>query len=204
MGLQGLGIWAGLNSWAGLNGLAEELLREVLDALEVESVEELEREHNLVELDLAGGPLKDAGAAGDGEICVLVRQIRALNGNVTVVSEVETVDGLVSVSFLLRLVLDQNADSCGYAHALLHTPCVQLVAEGDEITEGIDRFLTQSENSRTSTVPLVDLVNVQLLDFLRVKRASLASAGEGLLREGGDGERRSGGKLEIGRDQRRV
>lgn len=126
MGLQGLGLWAGLNSWAGFNGLTEKLLWKVLDAPEVESVEDLEGEHNLVKLDLADDTLEDAGATGDGKVRVLIGQIRSLNGNMAIIAEVEAEDGLVSVTFLLRLVLDQNADTCRDAHALLHTPCVQL------------------------------------------------------------------------------
>lgn len=40
-----------------------------------------------------------------------------------------------------------------------------LVAERDEIAEGIDRFLAQSEVSWASTVSLIDLVHMEFLHF---------------------------------------
>lgn len=40
-----------------------------------------------------------------------------------------------------------------------------LVAERHEIAEGIDGFLAQSEVGRAAAIALVDLVDVELLDF---------------------------------------
>ena len=41
-----------------------------------------------------------------------------------------------------------------------------FVAERDEIAEGIDGFLAQSEVSGASTISLVDLIHTQFLNFI--------------------------------------
>ena len=54
---------------------AEQLPRQVRDALEVEGVEDLEGEDDLVELDLPVGALEHPGASGDGEVGLLVGEV---------------------------------------------------------------------------------------------------------------------------------
>ena len=126
MGLGGLGGWRWLDGRGRRDGRAEQLPRQVGDALEVEGVEDLEGEDDLVELDLAVGAFEDAGAAGDGEVGLLVGQVRALHGDVAVVAEVEAVDGLVAVAVALRHVLDQDADPRRDPQPLVQASAVQL------------------------------------------------------------------------------
>ena len=64
------GIWAGLNRWAGLNMGTEKLLRQVLDSLQVKSVEKLEGEDELLQLHLAVGPFEDATPTGHSQVSV--------------------------------------------------------------------------------------------------------------------------------------
>lgn len=125
-GLTSLGRGGGLRRGRWQHSLAQKLRREVRYALEVESVEELEREDDLLELHLAIHPLEYTGSTSHRQIRVLVRQVRPLHRDVAVVAKVEAVDGLVPVAFLLRLVLDQYAYSGGYAGPFLQVPGVNL------------------------------------------------------------------------------
>jgi hypothetical protein len=68
-------------------------------------------EYDLLQLHLPVRALKDPGAAGHRQVRVLVGQVRSLHRYVTVVPEVEGVDRLVPVTFLLRFVFDQNAQT---------------------------------------------------------------------------------------------
>lgn len=109
MGLAGLGGGAGLDGGTRLNRLTQQVGGQVGDPLQVESVKKLEGENQLLQLHLTVHSGEDAGAAGHRQIRILVGEISSLHRDVTVVSKVEAVNRLVPVSFLLRLVLDQNA-----------------------------------------------------------------------------------------------
>lgn len=85
-----------------------QLRRYILDPLQIKRIKQLKWEDDLLQLDGPIHPLKDAGAAGDCQVGVLVGEVGALNGNVAVIAEVEAVHSLVSVALLLRRVLDQN------------------------------------------------------------------------------------------------
>jgi hypothetical protein len=141
VGLGGLGCRCGLDGWRGRDGRAEQLPRQVRDALEVESIEDLEGEDDLVELDLPVGALEDAGAAGDGEVGLLVSQVRALHADVAVVAEVHAVDGLVAVTVALRHVLDEDADPRRDPDPLVQASVVHLQQAGksNEVARGKDR-----------------------------------------------------------------
>ncbi|PON87054.1 hypothetical protein TorRG33x02_171670 [Trema orientale] len=140
--------------------LSDELRRQIADSLEVKRVEDLEREHQLPELDLSVRPLEDPGPTGDGQVRVIVRQVRALYGQVAVLAEVEAEDGLVPVPFLLGHVPDEDADAGGDPQAPLQVAGVDLVGEGDQVAERVHWFLTQFQDRRASPVSLVDLVHV--------------------------------------------
>ena len=125
------GMWLGsLCSGRGLDGrtrwdgLTQQLGWQLTDPFEIEGVEELEGEDELLKLDLAVHPFEHARPARNGQIRILVRKIRSLYGYVTVVSKVEAVDGLVTVPFLLRHVLDENADTGRYSQTLLKVPMI--------------------------------------------------------------------------------
>ena len=120
------GIWLGslcsgrgLNSRTRWDGLTQQLGWQLTDPFEIESVEELEGEDELLKLDLAVHPFEDTRSACNGQIRILVRKIRSLYGYVTVVPKVEAVDGLVTVPFLLRHVLDQHTDAGRDTYSLL-------------------------------------------------------------------------------------
>jgi hypothetical protein len=190
-----LGRRRGLDGGRGRHGRAEQFLWQVGDALEVQGVEDLEGEDDLVELDLAVGALEDAGAASDGEVRLLVGQVRTLHGDVAVVAQVEAVDGLVPVAVALRHVLDQEADPGRHAQALVKAPVVHLqtaiqavvskstpgrkkteegktdlVSEGDQVAQRVLRLLgAEAEVGRALAVALVDLVHVHLLHLGRAR-----------------------------------
>lgn len=108
--LAGLGRRRRLHGRRGRHGIAEQLLGQLRDALQVEGVEELEGEDDLAQLRMPGRPLEDAGPAGNGQVSVLVCQVRPLHRYVAVVAEVEAKYRFVSVTLLLRHMLDQDAD----------------------------------------------------------------------------------------------
>lgn len=113
-----------------------ELHRQISDnTFQVKSVEQLGRIHKLMKLDLSVSSFEDAGATGDGEKRVLVSQVRSLNGNVTVFAEVEAVRSFEAFAFLLRNVLDQNAETCGDPDAFLEVSGVEFVSERDEVAD---------------------------------------------------------------------
>ena len=73
------GIWAGLNRWAVLNMGTEKLLRQVLDSLQVKSVEKLEGEDELLQLHLVVGPFEDATPTGHSQVSVFIGQVLPLH-----------------------------------------------------------------------------------------------------------------------------
>lgn len=111
--------------------LSHQLLRQLFDPLEIKGVEKLERENNLLQLNLPGNPLKDSRPTSHRQISVLVGQIRPLHRYVTVVSEVEAVNRFVAIALLFWIVLDQNADTSCYSNAFLQVSTVNFVAERD-------------------------------------------------------------------------
>ena len=106
--------------------IAEELLRQIRDPLELKCVEELKGEDDLLQFDLAVDAFEDARATGDCKIRFLVCQVRPLHRNVAVVTEIEAVYRLVSVSIALRHVLDQDTEPCCDPQPLLQVPMVEL------------------------------------------------------------------------------
>ena len=126
MWLGGLCRRRGLDGRGRQHWRAEQLPRQVRDALEVEGVEDLEGEDDLVELDLPVGALEHPGASGDGEVGLLVGEVWPLHGEVAVVAEVDAVDGLVAVPVALRHVLDQDADPRRDPDPLVQAPVVHL------------------------------------------------------------------------------
>jgi hypothetical protein len=141
--LGGPGGGRGLDGGGGRDGRAEQVPGQVRDAPEVEGVEDLEGEYDLVELDLAVGALEDAGAARDGQVRLLVGQVRALHRDVAVVAEVEAVDGLVPVAVAVGDVLDEHADAGGDAQPLVQAAVVNLGAwvggEEERLSGGTDQ-----------------------------------------------------------------
>lgn len=126
MRLAGLGCRRRLHGGRGGHGLAEQLLGQLRDALQVESVEELEGEDDLVQLHLPGRPLEDAGPAGDGQVSVLVCQVRPLHRYLAVVAEVEAKYSFVPVTILLWYMLDQDADPRRDPQPLLKIATINL------------------------------------------------------------------------------
>ncbi|KAI6705342.1 hypothetical protein NL676_008304 [Syzygium grande] len=104
----------------------------------------------MLQLHSARDTLEDARATGNGEEGVLVGNCwmemcparDTLDGDVPAVAEVEAVDGLVAIAALIRVVLDEDAET-GDAEAALAISKVELVGEGDEVTEGVDTLLAQ-------------------------------------------------------------
>lgn len=133
MRLTGLGSRARFNTWVGIHWLSKELTGEVLlNALEVKCVEKLEGENKLLQLHLTVSTLEDPRPASHGQIRVLVGQIGSLHRNVTVISEVQAVDGLITITFLFWFVFDQNAYSSSYSNSFFQVPTVQLIIETTE------------------------------------------------------------------------
>ncbi|KAM1009963.1 hypothetical protein ACFX2C_045493 [Malus domestica] len=132
MGLTGLGSRAGLHARAGLHNLHIcKLLRQILNPLQIKCVQNLEGEQNLVQLHLPVHPFENPRPTSHSQIRVLVSQVRPLNRHVAVVPEIEAVNCLVSISFLLRLVFDQNADSRRYPQPFLKISGVYLQLHSD-------------------------------------------------------------------------
>jgi hypothetical protein len=139
MRLTSLGSWARFNTWVGIHWLSKELTGEVpLNPLEVKCVEKLDGENKLLQLHLTVSTLEDPRPASHGQIRVLIGQIGSLHRNVTVVSEVEAVDGLITITFLSWFVFDQNAYSSSYSKSFFQVPTVQLIIE---TTEKIQYYL---------------------------------------------------------------
>ena len=126
MGLTGLSGWRWLHIGRRGDRLPQEIRRQLLDALQVKGVEELEGENNLLKLNLTVGPFEDSGTTGDGQIRILVGQVRPLHRYVTIVSEIEAVYGLVPVSFLPWNILYQHAYPRCYSQPLLQVSRVDL------------------------------------------------------------------------------
>lgn len=117
--------------------LTKKFLGQITNTLEIKGIEDLEGENKLLKLDLSVRPLEDSRTSGDGQVGVLVRQVRALDGYVAVVAEVEAVDGLVAVAFFVGDVLDEHAEAAGYAEPLLQVAGVDLVGERHEVAERV-------------------------------------------------------------------
>ena len=118
------------------NRSPSELRRQITSkTLEVKSVEQFCRIHKLLKLDLSVSTFEYSSATGDGEERIFVRQVRSLDGQVTVVAEVEAVSGFEPVTFLLRDVCDHDAETSGDSHPLLEVAGVEFVGKRDEIPE---------------------------------------------------------------------
>lgn len=117
--------------------LNKKFLGQITNTLEIKGIEDLEGENKLLKLDLSVRPLEDSRTSGDGQVGVLVRQVRALDGYVAVIAEVEAVDGLVAVAFFVGDVLDEHAEAAGYAEPLLQVAGVDLVGERHEVAERV-------------------------------------------------------------------
>lgn len=124
MWLGGLCCGRGLDIRTRWDGLPQQLGGQLSDPFEVEGVEELEGEDDLLQLHLSVRPFEHARPSRHGQIRILVRKIRPLYGNVTVVPEVEAVYGLVTVPLLLRHMLYQHADAGRYTQPLLKVPVI--------------------------------------------------------------------------------
>lgn len=133
--VSGLGLGGGLGGVGGRDGLPGQLSGQIRNPFEIKSVEELEREDDLVKLDLPGHPLEDPTPAGHRQVRVLVSQVRPLHRHVPVIPEVEAVNGLVAVPFLLRHVLNQHAEPRRNAEPLLQVAGVELVGERHEVAQ---------------------------------------------------------------------
>jgi hypothetical protein len=117
---------ARLNSWIGLHRLPKKLFGQVSNTLQIKCVEKLEGENNLLQLHLSVHPLKDPRTTSHSQTRILEGQIGSLHRYVTVVPEVEAVDRLVPVPFLLRFVFDQNAYSRCDPRPFLQVSGIQL------------------------------------------------------------------------------
>lgn len=127
LGFTSLSSRAGLNTRVWFHKLhRRKLLRQVLNPLQVKSVQDLEREHNLVQLHMPVHPFEDPRTTSHRQAGVLVSQVGSLDRNVTIVPEIEAVHGLVSVTFLFRLAFDQNAQTSRYPQAFLKISGVYL------------------------------------------------------------------------------
>lgn len=126
MWLTSLSSWAWLNTRVRLNWLPKQLLRQVLNTLQIECVKQLEREHKLLQLNLPINPFKNAWPTSHSQICVFICQIGSLHWYVAIITKVEAVDGLIPVTFLFWIVLDQHTDSCCYPNSFLQVSRINL------------------------------------------------------------------------------
>lgn len=127
LGFTSLSSRAGLNTRAWFHKLhGRKLLGQVLNPLQVKSVQDLEWEHNLVQLHMPIHSFEDPRTTSHRQAGVLVSQVGSLDRNVTIVPEIEAVHGLVSVTFFFRLAFYQNAQASRYPQAFLKISGVYL------------------------------------------------------------------------------
>lgn len=103
------GLLDRLNHDRGLHGFQAERGRKLLDALQIERVVQLDGEDELLQLHFAIAPGENSRPSCDGQVAVLVCDVRSLHRDVAIVAEVETVRGLVPIAFLLGIVRDERA-----------------------------------------------------------------------------------------------
>jgi len=110
-GVAFLGLLACLHSGRRLHSFLRQGCRKLFDALQVKRVVQLEGENELLQLHLAIAAGEDSRASRDGQVGVLVGDVSPLHGDMAVVAEVETVQGLIPIAILLGVVRDESAQA---------------------------------------------------------------------------------------------
>jgi hypothetical protein len=69
------------------------------------------------------------------------------------------------MSKLFSILQKKKTNNTKFSELLKRKRRTYFVSKWDEIAKGVDRFLTQSEVNWASTIPLIDLIHIQFLNF---------------------------------------